>query len=145
MQSIIDDRRKQTGKHAESDLISIMIESEFFQGNDEQIIDEIVTFFLAGMKTIQITSTNLIYYLTKHQHYKEKLLKEIMPVVEKVKDNIIDKLDYDTVNEFEYLQMCFSESLRIEPPVLNSTSQTVTKDTEVSYGKGKTIIIREGT
>lgn len=58
---------------------------------------------MAGMKTIQISTTNLIYYLTKHPEYKEKLLKEILPPVEKVCDNIVEKLDYDTVMEFEYL------------------------------------------
>jgi len=46
------------------------VSSEFFNNNDQEIIDEIVTFFLAGMKTIQISTTNMIYYLTKHPEYK---------------------------------------------------------------------------
>jgi hypothetical protein len=55
------------------------------------------------MKTIQVSTTNLIYYLTKHPEYKSKLLQEILPPVESVKDNIVDGLEYDTVMEFEYL------------------------------------------
>ena len=43
-------------------------------------------------------------------------MDEILPPVEKVKDNILEGLDYDTVMEFEYLHNCYSESLRIEPP-----------------------------
>jgi hypothetical protein len=30
-------------------------------------------------------------------------LKEILPAVEKVKDNIVEGLEYDSVMEFEYL------------------------------------------
>lgn len=67
------------------------------------MIDEIFTFFLAGMKTIQVSSTNLIYYLTKHPEFKSTLLQEILPPVERVSDNIVDGLEYETVMEFEYL------------------------------------------
>lgn len=67
------------------------------------MIDEIFTFFLAGMKTIQVSSTNLIYYLTKHPEIKSKLLQEILPPVERVSDNIVDGLEYETVMDFEYL------------------------------------------
>ena len=35
---------------------------------------------------------------------KEKLLKEILPAVELVKNNIVDGLEYETVMEFDYLQ-----------------------------------------
>ena len=89
------------------------------------IIDEVVTFLLAGMKTIQISTTNLIYYLTKHQNIKEKLLKEILPPVEAVKDNLIEGFTLETVTDFEYLSNCYYESLRIEPPVANSSQLTM--------------------
>ena len=81
------------------------------------IIDEILTFFLAGMKTIQVSTTNLIYYAIKNKEIKQKLESEILPFVEKAHKNIIEELDYDTVMEFEYLHWCFNESLRIEPPL----------------------------
>ena len=64
---MINERRSgKTQSYSQEDLLSIMINTDFFQGNDELIIDEVMTFFLAGMKTIQISTTNLIYYLTKH-------------------------------------------------------------------------------
>ena len=43
-----------------------MLETDFYKNEDDLIIDEIITFFFAGMKTIQVSTTNLIYYLTKH-------------------------------------------------------------------------------
>lgn len=46
---------------------------------DEIIKQEIFAFFGAGMMTIQISSVNMIYYLTRHQEIREKLLKEIRP------------------------------------------------------------------
>ncbi len=67
IQRMINERRSgKTQSYSQEDLLSIMINTDFFQGNDELIIDEVMTFFLAGMKTIQISTTNLIYYLTKH-------------------------------------------------------------------------------
>ena len=41
--------------------------------------------------------------MAKHPEYKAKLLKEILPPVQKVADNIIEGLEYDTVMDFEYL------------------------------------------
>jgi cytochrome P450 len=53
LQRMIDERRSgQQSSLLKDDLLSILISEEFFKGNDNLIIDEIVTFFLAGMKTI---------------------------------------------------------------------------------------------
>ena len=87
-----------------------MIESEIY--DDDTIKDEIFGFFFAGMKTIQIATTNLIYYVTKDQKIKQKLMEEIIPVCAKVQG----MLDYETVMGFDYVQQCFHESLRIESP-----------------------------
>ena len=96
------------------------------------MIDEILTFFLAGMKTIQVSTTNLIYYLTKHSEIKTKLLNEILPPVQLASDNIVENLSYDTVMDFNYLQHCYYESLRIEPPVSGSIPQMFTKDSVIN-------------
>jgi len=92
------------------------------------------------MKTIQISTTNLIYYLTKHQDIKRKLLAEILPPLERVKDNIVEDFTYETVMEYEYLQQCYNEVLRIEPPAANSVQQTVLSDTEIGKGDQKMTI-----
>ena len=51
---MIDERRSGAKKSYDStaDLMSILLTSGTFEGNDNLIIDEIVTFFSAGMKTI---------------------------------------------------------------------------------------------
>lgn len=69
------------------------------------------------MKTIQATTTNLIIQMARNPKIKEKLLAEILPVMEKAKENILEKLDYDSVMDLEYLPKCFYETLRINPPI----------------------------
>jgi cytochrome P450 len=51
LQKMIDERRLSKSKD-ENDLLTILTTTEFFAGDDNLIIDEIITFFLAGMKTI---------------------------------------------------------------------------------------------
>lgn len=67
------------------------------------LIDEVFTFFMAGMETIQVSTTNLIYYVNRDKEIQKKFLAEILPPIEKVKDDILNKLEYDTVMEFDYL------------------------------------------
>jgi cytochrome P450 family 6 len=100
-------------------------------------------FFVAGMKTIQISTMNTIYYTTRHAEYGAKLLEEVYPVLEKASNNIVEDLDYDSVQEFEYLQQCYNESLRIEPPANITVPSTVTK--ELTIGKGdKALTLKPG-
>ena len=62
---MIEERRKtmSNSQTDQADLLSILIQNEFFESNDNLIVDELVTFFFAGMKTIQATTTNLIFHM----------------------------------------------------------------------------------
>lgn len=82
---MIDSRRqgKTQAYDNSADLLSILVESETYKGHDDLIRADIFAFFFAGMKTIQISSTNLIYYMQRHPEYKSKLLAEVLPEVEK--------------------------------------------------------------
>jgi len=53
------------------------------------IIDEILTFFFAGMKTIVVSTTNLIYYMTQNPEIKTKMLSEVLPPLEQVSENLL--------------------------------------------------------
>jgi len=149
IQGIINDRRSGLSKSQSKggDLLSILLTSEFYAESENTIIiDEIFTFFLAGMKTIQVSTTNLIYYLTCHPEFKNKLMAEILPVLEKAAatGDITQNLTYDSVMEFEYLLQCFNESLRIEPPTNVSISQFFEKDTTLNLGSGQ-LQVKKGT
>lgn len=80
------------------------------------------------MKTIQATTTNLIIYMEMNPKVKSRLLKEILPPVEAANQNISDCLTYETVMDFDYLQQCFYETMRIEPPVPLTTAQNMSRD-----------------
>lgn len=100
---MINDRRSGAQKQYEQeDLLSILISTEFYNQQDNLIIDEILTFFFAGMKTIVVSTTNLVYYMTQNPEIKAKILNEVLPPLEKVSENLVQKLSYDTVMEFEY-------------------------------------------
>jgi len=61
-------------------------------------------------------------------------MSEILPVVDSVKDNIKDGLDHELVMDLNYLQRCYQESLRIEPPVTSTLAQTQTEDCLINDG-----------
>ena len=84
---------------------------------------------------MQISTTNLMYYLLKHDDIRAKLMAEIRPPVEAVKDRIVDGLEYDTVMELDYLRQCWSESIRLEPPSTHTMFMTV--DKTCTIGKGE--------
>ncbi len=98
-----------------SDLMSILMDLDFYKGRDYLIVDEMISVFVGAMKTTQSTTTNLICYMDMNRPIKEKLLKEILPPLNEVRNDILEGLQFDTVSEFEYLQKVIYETLRIEP------------------------------
>jgi cytochrome P450 len=137
MQEMIDHRRSgRSSSSDDSDLLSIMLNSSLFaNGQDDVIKDEMFSFFLAGMKTIQLTTVNLCYYVTKHKEVRDKLLAEVIPPLENCADNILDGFDYETAMDFEYLSQVFYETMRIEPPVAMANGQYSTEDIVIGQGK----------
>lgn len=97
--------------------------------------DEIFTVFLAGMHGVQVAMTNLIYYISKHPQVKEKLMAEIRPPLDAVKDNLSDGMTLEMIGDFDYLFMCINESLRIESPISHRIFQSVEQDTQLVFGK----------
>lgn len=76
-------------KDGSNDMLGMLLESDFYKTRPELIIDEIITFFIAGLKTVQISSANLVMYLDLYPEVKKKLLAEMLPVMEEAKDNIV--------------------------------------------------------
>jgi cytochrome P450 len=101
-----------------------MINDEVFKNKDESIIDECITFFLAGSATTKIANSNLLMYLTLYPETLTKLKSELISKLfrpYKVQNpgasyDISSIFDYNIVQEMPYFSMCFNESLRIEAP-----------------------------
>jgi cytochrome P450 len=66
-------------------------------------VDEIITVFFAGMKTIQVSSANLIYHVLKNKDIRIKLLDEIRPPLDALGDDIVSRFSFQTAMDFEYL------------------------------------------
>jgi cytochrome P450 len=140
---MIKERRtliKEDPKLGESgDLLSIMIQDPLFENNDDQIVNESLTFFLAGTLTQATTIANTICFMIQNSQVEHKIRDSLSANFNSFTDKsasledlanelTIDKLD---LMQDEYLKYCIYESLRIDPPVPISTSFTVTEDIEI--------------
>lgn len=105
LQKILDVRRAKKDEidNDKSDLMSILMSMEFYEGRDYLIVDEMISVFVGAMKTTQSTTTNLICYMDMNRQIKEKLLEEILPPLNDVRHDILGELQFDTVSEFDYL------------------------------------------
>jgi cytochrome P450 len=74
---IIKERRARPKKDHSADLLSILLEDELYQNNEEVIVDECITFFLAGSQTVKATNANILMQLTIHDEVKAKLMAEL--------------------------------------------------------------------
>jgi len=137
VRKMVNERKRGDSKtyHEDSsDMLSILLSDDYYHDKEESIIDEVVTFFFAGMSTVQVSTANLICYVTMNDDIKQKLLKEFMPVLEKKSDNFVKNLTNEDIDDFEFTKMCFFESLRLEPPLPTSATQTFIKDVTLSNG-----------
>ena len=69
--------------------MTILMDFEIYKGRDDLIIDEMLSVFVGAIKTTQSTTTNIISYMDVNPLVKEKLLNEIRPPLEEVKDDIL--------------------------------------------------------
>jgi len=132
--SIISDRKAGVSASYDgdtSDLLSIMIDSDIFKERRDKMIDEFIGIFMAGMKTTQATTTNLIQYLIKNPDLKDRLMSEICPVLDQIKDDFRGKLTWDNIDGFELTRNCFYESLCIAPPAPMSGTLCFLRDVEI--------------
>ena len=82
---IVETRRKLIKKNSSQsssgDLLGILLEDSIFNGDDEMIIDECLTFFFAGSQTSSVAIQNLLLMLIKHPEIKTKILEELDRVI----------------------------------------------------------------
>jgi cytochrome P450 len=116
-----------------------MIQDPLFENNDDQIVNESLTFFLAGTLTQATTIANIICFMIQNSQVEHKIRDSLSAnfnsfthksatLEDLAHELTIEKLD---LMQDEYLKYCIYESLRIDPPVPISTSFTVTEDIEI--------------
>lgn len=78
--------------------------------SDQQVMDECITFILAGHETVTITLLWCVIMLAQHQHVQQTLREEIDPVN-------LSQLSYKSMNALSHTQAFLKESLRCYPTV----------------------------
>jgi cytochrome P450 len=135
---IIVDRRQRGGD--DDDLLGSLIRARDPQGepmSDQQIHDEILTFFLAGHETTALSLTWAFYLLARHDDSQQPLRDEAR--------KMLSRADYraEEYTGLRQIGAALKETLRLYPPVW-STGRRVTADTSLdghSLAKGLDIWI----
>lgn len=117
-----------------ADLLSIFNSFDAYKGNWKAIAQELAVFLFAGMRTVQFSTINTLYHLTKNRDAYNKLMAEVSPHLEAAKGDFVEQLDYDTVMDFDYLQCCWYESLRLDTVAEFSIPSTFNRDTTIGKG-----------
>jgi len=133
--SIAAGNEQEGGKR--QDLLARILELHGTDGNDvmsdEQIINEILLFFIAGHETTSNSLCWILYLLSQHQGVVDKLRKEIEEVIGN------EELNYDMHSKLKYTEAVIKETLRVIPTVPMTGRQCV-QETEILGHK-----IRPGT
>jgi cytochrome P450 len=53
-----------------NDLLSILLQEPLFANDDEAVVDELLTIFIAGGQTTAHAAQNLLLHLLKHPQYE---------------------------------------------------------------------------
>jgi len=117
--SIIAEKRKEfqdptyKKKSKVTDLVQLLLGKQAEGGEnaitDEEIIDEFMTFFLAGMDTTAHLMSMTLYYLQRNAHVREEVLQEIAT-------HYSENATIENLNKMELLGNVFKETLRVVPP-----------------------------
>nr|XP_042905392.1 cytochrome P450 3A2 [Parasteatoda tepidariorum] len=123
--------RKQNPNVKSIDLLQLMLDhrknddDESVAGmTDEEIVANAYVFLLAGYETTATALAFTFYLLITHPEIQERLQQEI---------DAAEDSSYSTVQNLQYLDQVFTESLRIYPPVTGFVSRLCDED----HGIGK--------
>uniref|UniRef100_U5EVH3 Putative cytochrome n=1 Tax=Corethrella appendiculata TaxID=1370023 RepID=U5EVH3_9DIPT len=136
---------RERNKIIRNDFMNLLIQLKNDESNDSRLtLNEIVAqafvFFLAGYETSSTTMSYCLYELALHQDIQDKARECVRQSIEKH-----NGLNYEAINDMEYLDQCIKESLRKYPPGANLI-RVVTKDyqpqnSKFTFKKGMTIMI----
>ncbi|MFN8285569.1 MAG: cytochrome P450 [Chitinophagales bacterium] len=136
---IINARRK---GEAKDDLLSMLIDARDEDTgeamDDVQLRDEVMTIFIAGNETTANALAWTLYLLSQNPEAEAKMVQEID---EKLNAGL--KLDFNTVQSFQYVRMVIDESMRIYPPAWSVGRRNIEDDELGGYRiiKGTNVLI----
>ena len=99
--------------------------NNIFSNDSEVIADELLTTIFAGAHSSDNVHQIVIAHLNKHPEAKEKILEEVKRVSDVRAGNskdILDCLDLENSSDLSFFGNCFSEAMRLQPPVYFSST-----------------------
>lgn len=129
IRNIIDERKANNDPEA-FDIISLLLQDENYQ-NPDDIIDDILVMFIAGSKTVQNTTSNLITSMLHEPEQLKRMHSTIDPYMAEVSDNIMEKMTMESVEQMEYVKMAYMEVMRRDAPAGMSSTACMTKDMKI--------------
>ncbi|XP_063188954.1 cholesterol 24-hydroxylase [Chroicocephalus ridibundus] len=112
----IDQRREdiQNGKEATLDILTQILKGDALEEtrDDENILDNFITFFVAGHETTANQLSFTVMALAQHPEILERVQAEVDEVLGAKRD-----IDYEDLGKLTYLSQVLKESLRLYPPV----------------------------
>ena len=124
---VINDRWQGLVKGVDGDLISLFFKYKDDEGrslNDDQMVDQVINFLIAGRDTTAQALSWTLYCLSKNPRCVEIMLDEINRVI----DAGQDIPTYEQVKELKYTKAVFNETLRLYPSVAKDTKVAINDD-----------------
>lgn len=128
VKEIIDNFRRDKAKQNEDSLLGSLMNAkdENHQGmSDEQLMDEIVTLYLAGFETTSMTLTWAFYVLHNEPEVNQHLRKDLAQLPEEI--------TLDAMKKLTYCPNFLSELLRLYSPVWTIARNILKSDTLCGY------------
>lgn len=127
--NMIEGRRNPDGSIDDTgDLMSMLLNAKYDDGSHmstEQVMDELLTLFVAGHETTSNTLTWTLYLLAKHPEIQRTLHQELDQELS------ADQPSFENLETLRYTEMVIKESMRILPSVWTITVRQANTDTEV--------------
>ncbi|KAJ9063930.1 hypothetical protein DSO57_1035776 [Entomophthora muscae] len=112
---LISDRKKEIENGSQADdLLSLMIKETLSENSclsDEEVINDVFVFFLAGHDTTANTLTTILYYLSKHQDIQERARQEVLSIVGNNQEVVCPTIE--NTKAMGYINCIIKESMRI--------------------------------
>jgi cytochrome P450 len=144
VQKIIDEHRAEPARSVRSeDLLTMLMaardEETDSKMSDQQLRDEVMTFFLAGHETTAKALTWTFYLLSKHVEVRSRLEREIDTVLSGRPATAED------LPKLSYAKQVVQESMRLFPPVWGLARMTTQDDQigDVTIPAGSPVLISQ--
>lgn len=124
---VVRDRREGVVKGVEGDLISLFFKYKDDEGEsltDEQMVDQVINFLIAGRDTTAQALSWTMYCLSQHPECVDRILEEVNRIMEDGQEIPT----YDQVKEMKYTKAVFQETLRLYPSVPKNTKMALNDD-----------------